>query len=178
MFLPYRRVIFCLVANLSVISSGLGLAYPSISTDQLLEKLTIDQASWIASVAAITCPIGGLLSGYFCEKFGRRGSLIFVDAIAIVSFLLIGFTRENFYFPQLMIARVIMGFNIGMTTIPAVMYTAEISSPEIRGRLSMLSSPFFTAFGMVVIYLLGAVVAVRSYIDHGNNSWHGNCANF
>lgn len=47
-----------------------------------------------------------------------------------------------------------------MSTTPAVMYTAEISPPEIRGRLSMLSSPFFTAFGMVVIYFLGAVVTV------------------
>lgn len=59
-----------------------------------------------------------------------------------------------------MIARVIIGLNIGMSTTPAVMYTAEICSPEIRGRLSMLSSPFFTAFGMLVIYFLGAVVAV------------------
>jgi MFS family permease len=91
--------------------------------------------------------------------------LIFIDLIAIISFTLIGLASENFHFLQLLIARIIIAFNIGMSTTPAVMYTAEISPPEIRGRLSMLSSPFFTAFGMLVIYFLGAVVTVSDFLQ-------------
>jgi hypothetical protein len=41
------------------------------------------------------------------------------------------------------------------------MYTSEVCHPDLRGRLTMLSSPFFTATGMVTIYFFGAVVAVR-----------------
>lgn len=156
-FSSFHRTLFCLTANLSVIPSGIGLGYPSISTDQLLRVLTLDQVSWFASVTAIVCPIGGLLSGFLCDKFGRKGTLIFIDVIAIISFLLIGFAREEFLFVQLILSRIVIGFNIGVSTTPAVMYTAEICDPEIRGRLSMLSSPFFTAFGQLVIYFLGAV---------------------
>jgi hypothetical protein len=41
----------------------MGLGYPSISTDQLFKNLTPEQVSWFASITAIFCPIGGILSG-------------------------------------------------------------------------------------------------------------------
>lgn len=157
-----HRAILCLIANFSVISSGMGLAFPSISTNQLLTELNAEQVSWFASITAIACPFGGILSGYVSEKFGRKGSLIFIDVIAVISWLLLGFSSYagEFLFIQLLVGRLLIGFNIGMSTTPAVMYTSEVCDPALRGRLTMLSSPFFTATGMVLTYFLGAVVSV------------------
>jgi MFS family permease len=143
----------------------MGLGYPSISTNNLLKDFTSSEVSWIASVTAITMIIGGLFSGYSCDKFGRKGTLIYTDIIAVASFLIISFARGKFLFYQLIFARVLIGFHVGMSTTAAVMYIAEICDAKVRGRLSMLSSPFFTAFGMVVIYFLGAVVTVSDFLQ-------------
>lgn len=161
------QVIFCTLANLSIISSGMGIGYPAITTQLLLKDtsliLTESQVSWFASITAITCPIGGLLSGYMSDRIGRKRTLIVIDIIAIISWIIIGFSSKNnaeLLFIQLMISRTIIGIIIGMSTTPAVLYTSEVCDPKIRGRLTMLSSPFFTAFGMLLIYLLGYLIPV------------------
>lgn len=162
------QVIFCTFANLSIISSGMGLGFPAITTQLLLKDtnttLTESQVSWFASITAITCPIGGLLSGYLSDRLGRKRTLILIDLVAVISWLIIGFssrTDSQLLFTELMISRTVIGVIIGMSTTPAVMYTSEVSDPKIRGRLTMLSSPFFTAFGMLLIYLLGYLIPVN-----------------
>lgn len=169
----FVQIVFCTIANLSIISSGMGLGYPAITTQLLLNDeilpLTESQVSWFASITAITCPFGGPLSGYLTDKFGRKGTLIIIDVLSIVSWLVIVFSsRDNHetLFIQLMIARALMGIAIGMSTTPGVMYTSEICDPKLRGRLTMLSSPFFTAFGMLIIYLLGFLIPVRTILFH------------
>lgn len=94
---------------------------------------------------------------------GRKGTIIITDIMAIISWLLIGFsskTSAEILFLQLMIARSIQGMLIGMSTTPTVMYSSEVCDPKFRGRLTMLS-PFFTAFGMLIIYMLGFIIPVR-----------------
>lgn len=162
------QVIFCTLANLSNISAGLGLGYPAITTQLLLKdtnlSLSESQVSWFASITAITCPIGGLISGYLSDRIGRKRTLILTDVIAMISWIIIGFssrTDSQVLFIQLMISRTIIGVIIGMSTTPSVMYTSEVCDPKIRGRLTMMSSPFFTAFGMLLIYLLGYLIPVN-----------------
>lgn len=158
-------MILSLLASLSGLASGMGLGYPGI-TSQLLrqdEAFTISQVSWFASITAITCPIGGPLSGFLCDKFGRRKTLIISDIVAIISWIIIGFSSSvsgDALFTQLMIGRAIIGFNIGMTSVPIVMYASEICHQSIRGRMTMLSSPFFTAFGVLTAYFLGYLISV------------------
>lgn len=75
-------------------------------------KLTVAQASWFASITAIFSPIGGLLSGYMMDKFGRRNTLISINVISIISWLIIGYSSKtdvNALFAQLMVARIIIG---------------------------------------------------------------------
>lgn len=47
-----------------------------------------------------------------------------------------------------------------MSSSPAAVYAAEISHPQLRGRLTLLSA-FCTALGMLFIYLLGYLIPVR-----------------
>lgn len=151
-----------------MIASGMGLGYPAITTQLLLRvdsdvTLTASQVSWFASVTAIICPIGGPLSGFFTDRIGRRNSMMFISVVSIISWLVIGFSSRadsQLFFIQLMIGRAIIGIGIGMTTAPVVMYVSEVCHPSLRGRMTLLSSPFFTAFGLLTIYFLGYLIPV------------------
>lgn len=84
-------------------------------------KLSISQASWFASITAIFSPIGGLLSGYMLDKFGRRTTLICINLISIISWLIIGYSSKtdvNILFAQLMVARIIIGKHRRMCPLP------------------------------------------------------------
>lgn len=157
-----------LLASLSVISSGMGLGYPAITTQLLLRDssdliLTASQVSWFASVTAIVCPIGGPLSGFTADRIGRRNSMMLMSIVALLSWIVIGFSSRidvEALFIQLLIGRAIIGIVIGMTTAPIVMYVSEVCHPALRGRMTMLSSPFFTATGLLTIYFLGYLIPV------------------
>jgi MFS family permease len=72
----------------------------------------VSQASWFASITAFFSPLGGLLSGYMLDKFGRRMTLISINVISIASWLIIGFSSRSdvdALFLQLMLARIIIG---------------------------------------------------------------------
>lgn len=156
---------------MSVISSGIGLGYPAITTQLLLREdadliLTASQVSWFASITAIASPFGSPLSGYLADKIGRRGTLIVVNVIAMISWIIVGFSsREdaNLFFIELMVGRALIGITIGMMTAPAVMYTSEICHPKLRGRLTVLSTPLFVSVGTVVAYILGYLIPVSYY---------------
>lgn len=148
----------------------MGLGYPSITSELLLAadaevKLTPSQVSWFASVTAIACPFGGPVSGVLADKLGRRNSLMLINVIAIASWMAIGLSSRDdaeLFFIELMIGRALMGLVIGMVTAPAVMYSSEIAHPRLRGRLTVLSTPFFVAFGTLMAYLLGYIIPVSS----------------
>lgn len=148
----------------------MGLGYPAITT-QLLSRedaevvLTPSQVSWFASITAIACPIGGPLSGYLCDRIGRKNTLILISIISIISWVTIGFSSKTDVetcFIELMIGRALIGIAIGMTTAPIVMYVSEVCHPKLRGRLTLFSSPFFTASGLLTIYFLGYLIPVSS----------------
>lgn len=103
------------------------------------------------------CPIGGLLSGFFLEELGRKKTLLMINIFSIVSWILLGVAHrsdKDAMLTELLIARVIIGIGIGMSSSPASVYSAEIAHPSLRGSLIMLS-PLVISMGMLVIYTLG-----------------------
>lgn len=73
-------------------------------------------------------------------------------------------TDSDSLFLQLMIGRVVIGIGIGMSGSPASVYSAEICHPDLRGRLTLLST-LCTALGMLFIYLLGYFFPVSMIIE-------------
>jgi MFS family permease len=167
----FIQISISLLANLSVLSSGMALGYPSTTTQVMRDpesgSLNESQISWFASVASIACAFGGPISGYLIGKFGRKGTLIIIDILQIIHWLIIGLSsRDNnqILFIQLIIGRVLGGITIGMITTPAVTYSSEICHPSLRGRLTVLSTPFFIAIGILIIYFLGFIIYSEFYI--------------
>lgn len=161
----FRQVAMVVLANLGVFSGGMALGYPAVTLKELTDTtrplyLTASQASWFASINAISCPLGGLLSGYLLDKVGRKRTFFTINFTAFISWLLLALTTETSQtamFIQIMIARFIIGITTGLSSSPVGVYSAEICHPRLRGRLT-LGTSVSTAAGILAIYTLGYVI--------------------
>ena len=95
-------------------------------------------AMWIglATAAAIYgCVPGALFAGFFSDKFGRRRVLFFCAILFAVSAILSALPRT---LTQFIIARVLSGIAIGVSSMICPVYIAELAPAKWRGRLGAL----------------------------------------
>ncbi|WP_347548622.1 D-xylose transporter XylE [Pseudalkalibacillus hwajinpoensis] len=120
------------------------------------------------SSALIGCIIGGLLSGYFSKKIGRKYSLILAAILFLLSalgsaypeFLFFSYGEDPTYSLLLMFNfyRIIGGIGVGLASAVAPMYIGEIAPSNIRGTLVSLNQ-FAIIFGMLVVYFVNWGIA-------------------
>lgn len=132
----------------------------SLNLSALVHGLTV-------SSALIGCIIGGLLSGYFSNKIGRKYSLMLAAVLFLISALGSAFP-EFLFFTQgepsmallatFNIYRIIGGIGVGLASAVAPMYIGEIAPPNIRGTLVSLNQ-FAIIFGMLVVYFVNWGIA-------------------
>lgn len=119
------------------------------------------------SSALIGCIIGGIISGFFASKFGRKNSLIFASILFTLSAL--GSAYPEFLFftkgePTIALLltfnlyRIIGGIGVGLASAVVPMYIGEIAPADIRGRLVSFNQ-FAIIFGMLVVYFVNWMIA-------------------
>jgi sugar porter (SP) family MFS transporter len=106
--------------------------------------------------------LGSLIGGYPADRFGRRATLIGIGFLYLVGAIGSAAANEVYSF---IAARVIGGLGIGMSTVAAPLYIAEIAPPKYRGRLTGMFQ-FNIVFGIVIAYVSNALLA-----DVGPNAW-------
>jgi SP family arabinose:H+ symporter-like MFS transporter len=106
--------------------------------------------------------LGSLFGGYPADRLGRRATLIGIGFLYLVGAIGSAAATEVYSF---IVARVIGGFGIGMSTVAAPLYIAEIAPPRYRGRLTGMFQ-FNIVFGIVIAYVSNALLA-----DVGSNAW-------
>ncbi|MDR0712770.1 MAG: D-xylose transporter XylE [Bacteroidales bacterium] len=119
------------------------------------------------SSALIGCIVGGVLSGFFSSRLGRKKSLLAAALLFFVSALGSAFP-ETFFFTggeasiPLLITfnfyRILGGIGVGMASAVCPMYIGEIAPAEIRGRL-VSCNQFAIIFGMLVVYFVNWGIA-------------------
>ncbi len=117
----------------------------------------------VAMGAALYGTVLGSLVGWWpADRFGRRATLLWIGALYIASALgcALAWNVEVF-----ILARVIGGLGIGVSTVVAPLYIAEISPPAHRGRLAGMFQ-FNIVFGIVIAFLSNALLA-----GIGANAW-------
>lgn len=163
----FIQIFTAMMANLSVLAPGMGMAFVAITSEVLHRdkriNFSLNQVSWFASITPMHCPYGGPLSSYLVTKIGRKGTLLVINVLSMIYWTIIGFSSSDheILFIQLLIARTITGFTIGMATTPSVMYSTEISDPKLKSSLAILSAPFFLSNGALLIYFLGYITGVN-----------------
>ncbi|KAL1123460.1 hypothetical protein AAG570_002540 [Ranatra chinensis] len=153
-----RQVLAALSANIGTINTGMAFGFSAVTIPQLQSpdsamRITDDQASWIASLSAVTTPIGCILSGYLMDVLGRKRILVFTQLPMILGWLLIGSANSV---GMIYAGRLLVGLGSGMVGAPARVYTCESTQPHLRGMLSALAS-VGVSLGVTVEYALGAL---------------------
>ena len=119
------------------------------------------------SSALFGCIIGGLLSGFFASRFGRKKSLIVAAILFLLSALgsaypeFLFFTKGETSIALLLtfnLYRIIGGIGVGLASAVVPMYIGEIAPANIRGRLVSFNQ-FAVIFGMLVVYFVNWGIA-------------------
>lgn len=94
------------------------------------------EVGWAVSSLIIGCIIGAAMSGLLSDRFGRKRVLITAAILFIISSIGSAIPET---FSGFIIARIIGGIGIGITSNLCPLYNAEIAPAKYRGRLVALN---------------------------------------
>ena len=106
--------------------------------------------------------VGSLLGAWPADRFGRKATLLWVGVLYIIGAVGSGLAQNVGTF---ILARFAGGLGIGISTVVAPMYIAEISPPKSRGRLAGMFQ-FNIVFGILIAFVSNALLA-----GIGENAW-------
>jgi SP family arabinose:H+ symporter-like MFS transporter len=106
--------------------------------------------------------LGSLLGGWPTDRFGRRPTLLWIGILYFVSAVWSGLATDVYSF---IVARFIGGLGVGISTVAAPLYIAEIAPPASRGRLAGLFQ-FNIVFGILVAFVSNALL-----LNIGEQAW-------
>src|ERR1700678_1203033 len=106
--------------------------------------------------------VGALIGGWPTDRFGRKATLLWIGVLYFVGAVGSALATNVSRF---IIARVIGGLGIGISTVAAPLYISEIAPPEYRGRLAGMFQ-FNIVFGILIAFVSNALLA-----GIGANAW-------
>ena len=128
-------------------------------TIQSLWGLSAGLHGLAVSMALWGTVLGSIIGGWPTEKFGRKKTLKWIGILYFVSAIGSAYAPEVYSF---MLARLIGGIGVGISTVAAPLYISEISPPRLRGRLAGMFQ-FNIVFGILIAfisnYLIGKYVS-------------------
>jgi MFS transporter, SP family, arabinose:H+ symporter len=131
-------------------------------TIQALWGLTPGVHGIVMASALYGTVVGSLVGAWPAERYGRRPTLFWIGVLYFVSAV---WSAVAWDAPSLIIARFIGGLGIGLATVTAPMYIAEISPAAYRGRLTGLFQ-FNIVFGIIAAFASNALLA-----GIGDDAW-------
>lgn len=118
-------------------------------TIQNLWDLSGSQHGLALSAALWGTVLGSIFGGWPANRFGRKGTLLWVGVLYFVSAIWSALSNDLIPF---VIARFIGGIGVGVSTVVGPMYISEIAPAEKRGRLTGMFQ-FNIVFGILVAFL-------------------------
>ncbi|OAB26594.1 MFS transporter [Paenibacillus macquariensis subsp. defensor] len=139
----------------AVVSGAIGFMEEHFHLSQL-------QVGWAVSSLIIGCIVGAAFSGVMSDKFGRKKILITAAILFIIGSLGSGLADT---FTLYVIARIIGGLGIGITSTLCPLYNAEIAPAKYRGRLVALNQ-LATVTGIFLTYFINLWIT-----NSGDAAW-------
>jgi len=106
--------------------------------------------------------VGSLIGGWPVDRFGRKATLLWIGVLYFLGAVGSGLATNVATF---IVARVIGGLGIGISTVAAPLYISEIAPPRQRGRLAGMFQ-FNIVFGILIAFVSNALLA-----GIGVNAW-------
>ncbi len=132
-------------------------------TIQKLWGLSATMHGLVMGSALYGTVIGSLIGGWPTDKFGRKRTLLSIGILYVFSAIGCAFASNVGLF---VVARLIGGLGIGMSTVAAPLYISEIAPANYRGRLAGMFQ-FNIVFGILVAFASNAIIAKIG----GDNAW-------
>jgi len=129
------------------------------------------------SSALLGCIIGGVISGYLSNRFGRKQTLLIASFLFFTSSLGAAYPETLFFSHGKSSIGVLLMFNfyriyggigVGLASAVCPMYIGEIAPAAIRGRLVSWNQ-FAIIFGMLVVYFVNWGIANGQTIEWINS---------
>jgi len=98
--------------------------------------------------------LGSLVGGWPADRFGRRPTLISIGILYLISAIWSALAGDVY---ALMVARLIGGLGVGISTVAAPLYISEISPSRNRGKLAGMFQ-FNIVFGILLAFLSNAII--------------------
>ncbi|MDN5913725.1 MAG: sugar porter family MFS transporter [Pseudonocardia sp.] len=99
--------------------------------------------------------VGALAGGAISDSLGRKKTLLGVAAVFLLGALLSGLAPG---LTTLVVARVVLGLSIGVSSVCVPLYIAEMAPKERRGRLVSMNQ-FLITVGILLSYLVNYAFA-------------------
>ncbi|MEN8229122.1 MAG: sugar porter family MFS transporter [Bacteroidota bacterium] len=129
---------------------------------QELWTLSGTMHGWAMSAALWGTVIGAFLGGFPASRFGRKKTLVSIGFLYFISAIGSAMASDVYIF---MVARLIGGLGVGISTIAAPMFISEIAPAKDRGKLAGMFQ-FNIVFGILIAYfsnyLFGTFIADES----------------
>ncbi|WP_411831760.1 sugar porter family MFS transporter [Paenibacillus dokdonensis] len=153
-----------IVAALGGLLFGFDTAVVSGAVGFMKERFSLSEfeVGWAVSSLIIGCIVGALSTGVLSEKFGRKKILITAAILFIIGS--IGSAIPD-TFSGFIIARIIGGIGIGITSTLCPLYNAEIAPAKYRGRLVALNQ-LATVTGIFLVYFVNLWIS-----GLGDDAW-------
>jgi MFS family permease len=159
-----RLVLWSIVAALAGLLFGFDTVVISGAemTIQALWHLSPAMHGFAMGAALWGTVIGSLVGSWPTDRFGRKKTLASIGGLFLVGSLWSASANDVIGF---MIARLLGGIAIGVSTVAAPLYIAEIAPPGSRGRLAGLFQ-FNIVFGILAAFVSNSLLA-----GLGDNAW-------
>ena len=125
-------------------------------------KLSSEMHGLLMGSALYGTIIGSLVGGTLADRFGRKTTLMWIGLSFVITAFGTAFAPEVWSF---IIARIIGGLGIGVSTVAAPLYISEIAPPARRGRLAGMFQ-FNIVFGIIIAFASNALIK-----GMGPNDW-------
>lgn len=140
-----------LIATMSQFLVG----YNSDVMNTLINVVFLEHSKTAWSLAftafAIGGPFGSFMAGGMISKKGRRGSFIITMWIFVIGGVIQSLALDML---SIIVARVIIGFASGFSTVLVPVYLYEIAPPKLRGSLGTM-----TQFSLVIGIFMSKILA-------------------
>ncbi|KAJ2158872.1 hypothetical protein GGF46_003455 [Coemansia sp. RSA 552] len=143
-------VVFCIVVGGFLFGYDTGVISGALVVIKDEWDLNTTQQEFIVSATTLGAIVGGLFSGYFADRWGRRVITFLSSLVFILGALIMTFAKN---YPTLIGGRVVVGLAVGAASMVVPIYIGELAPKEFRGRLVTLNVLAITG-GQLVSYLI------------------------
>jgi len=139
---------FLVGSNVGVISGA------QLYFDNDFPDITDVQRSQVVSLALLGAAVGSLFSGTISDKIGRKKVIMFADFMFTLGAIVMAWSPTITW---LIVGRILVGIGVGASAQIVLVYLAEISPVEIRGKLIALNIAMATigqVFSVILAYII------------------------